>query len=112
VSGTPIVAPEDGKLTFTNDGLSGPAGCPPPYSFHLQGRSGTFYFGTHLLAFTGGSLGDSRDVIAGEQIGEVGNGGNACGTASHLHFETHVNGVPVDPYPALVKAARLTAAVA
>ena len=110
--GTPIVAPEDGKLTFTNDGVPGPAGCPPPWSFHLQGRSGTFYFGTHLSAFTGGALGDSREVIAGEQIGEVGHGGNACGTAPHLHFETHVGGVAIDPFPALSAAQRLTEAVA
>jgi len=110
--GTPIVAPEDGRVTFTDDGIPGPPGCPPPLSFHLQGRSGVFYFGTHLASFEGGALGDSRDVIAGEKIGTVGKGGNACGTDAHLHYETHAGGVPIDPYPSLMASQRLTEAVA
>lgn len=36
-------------------------------------------------------------VVGGQQIGRVGNSGQSHGC--HLHFETHVNGEPVDPEP-------------
>jgi murein DD-endopeptidase MepM/ murein hydrolase activator NlpD len=38
-----------------------------------------------------------RSVAAGERIGRIGRTGVTYGT--HLHFELHVNGVPVDPAP-------------
>jgi murein DD-endopeptidase MepM/ murein hydrolase activator NlpD len=37
----------------------------------------------------------------GELLGAVGETGNAAGTGCHLHFEIHVDGVPVDPLPSL-----------
>ena len=42
-------------------------------------------------------------VWEGEQIGAVGETGNAVGTGCHLHFEIRVNGVAIDPTPALVR---------
>ena len=107
--GTPILAPDDGVVTFTDDGQPGPPGAPPPLSFHMTGDSdGTFYFGTHLKSFTGGQLGDSIHVVAGQQIGTVGIGGNAQGTPPHLHFEVHPKGSgAIDPYPLLLRATRL-----
>lgn len=43
-------------------------------------------------------------VTAGQLIGYVGDSGNAEGSGSHTHFELHVNGSPIDPYPLLVAA--------
>ncbi|MGB9358628.1 MAG: M23 family metallopeptidase [Acidimicrobiia bacterium] len=43
-------------------------------------------------------------VKAGDVIGFVGDSGNAEHTASHTHFELHVDGVKVDPYPYLAAA--------
>ena len=40
-------------------------------------------------------------VLGGERIGAVGETGNAAGTGCHLHFEIHVDGVPIDPTPSL-----------
>jgi murein DD-endopeptidase MepM/ murein hydrolase activator NlpD len=38
-------------------------------------------------------------VAAGDRIGQAGCTGSCTGT--HLHFELHQNGVPVDPFPYL-----------
>lgn len=43
-------------------------------------------------------------VTAGQLIGYVGDSGNAEGSGSHTHFELHVDGKAIDPYPLLVAA--------
>lgn len=43
-------------------------------------------------------------VKAGDVIGFVGDSGNAEHTGSHTHFELHVDGRKVDPYPFLEEA--------
>jgi murein DD-endopeptidase MepM/ murein hydrolase activator NlpD len=43
-------------------------------------------------------------VRAGDVIGFVGDSGNAEHTGSHTHFELHVDGRKVDPYPFLEEA--------
>jgi murein DD-endopeptidase MepM/ murein hydrolase activator NlpD len=40
---------------------------------------------------------EGQQVRAGQQLGIVGSSGNSSGP--HLHFETHINGEPVDPVP-------------
>ena len=49
-------------------------------------------------------LGVGDFVTAGQLIGYVGDSGNAEGSGPHTHFELHVNGKPIDPYPLLVAA--------
>ena len=43
-------------------------------------------------------------VHAGDFIAFVGDSGNAEGSGSHTHFELHVNGRKVNPYPYLEEA--------
>ncbi len=43
-------------------------------------------------------------VKRGELVGWVGDSGNAEGSGSHTHFELHIDGVSVNPYPYLRRA--------
>jgi len=54
-------------------------------------------------AFVDG-LEEGSFVKAGDVIGFVGDSGNAEHTGSHTHFELHLDGQKVDPYPYLEEA--------
>ena len=115
---TPVIAVESGKVKFWTTSAS--AGC----MLYLYGDSGTMYEYIHLnndltmkndnrgkcvpgVSYARG-LKDGAKVTAGQQIGYVGDSGDANGIASHLHFEVHPNGAAaVDPYPYLQTAQHL-----
>lgn len=79
--GTPVLAPENGRLVFFWNELGG-------QSFGLYAESGTFYYGAHLDSI----VGQDRRVVAGEIVGTIGNTGNARTTPPHLHFQIHPDG--------------------
>jgi Peptidase family M23 len=109
VKKSPAVAAEDGKVSFWT--RSAGAGC----MLYLYGRSGTMYEYIHLnndrtmkndnkgkcVAGTAYAkkLRNGARVKAGQQIGFVGDSGDANGLAAHLHFELHPRGGrAVSPY--------------
>jgi Peptidase family M23 len=115
---TPVIAVESGTIKFWTTSAS--AGC----MLYLYGDSGTMYEYIHLnndltmrndnrgscvagTAYAKG-LKDGAKVSAGQQIGFLGDSGDANGIHPHLHFEVHPNGgAAVDPYPYLQSAQHL-----
>jgi peptidase M23-like protein len=113
---SPAVAAEAGKVKYWT--TSATAGC----MLYLYGESGTTYLYIHLnndvtrgndnrgkcvrgVSYT---VKDGAKVAAGQQIGYVGDSGDANGGQAHLHFEVHpAGGKAVDPYAYLQAAQRL-----
>jgi murein DD-endopeptidase MepM/ murein hydrolase activator NlpD len=86
--GTSIYAVVSGSVSHSSSSLGG-------NQIWLHGSDGNTYFYAHLSAYVGGG----GAVSAGDEIGKVGDTGNAEGTP-HLHFEIHPGGgAAVDPYP-------------
>ena len=84
--GTAVQAPADGKVTFS--GYDGAYGLCITID-HGNGLK-TRYAHLHKSAVKPGD-----EVLRGEVIGALGNTGRSTGP--HLHYEVHVNGVPVNP---------------
>ena len=115
---TPAIAVESGKVELWT--TSANPGC----MLYLHGDSGTTYEYIHLnndltmqndnrgkcvagVAYAKG-LKNGAHVTAGQQIGYVGDSGDANGLHAHLHFEVHPSGgAAVDPYPYLQTAQHL-----
>jgi hypothetical protein len=113
---TPVVAAEAGKVKYWT--TSATAGC----MLYLYGESKTTYYYIHLnndltsrndnrgkciqgVAYT---IKNGAKVAAGQQLGYVGDSGDADGVHPHLHFEVHPGGgAAVDPYPYLQNAQKL-----
>lgn len=113
---SPAVAAEAGTVKYWT--TSRTAGC----MLYLYGVSGTIYYYIHLnndltakndnrgkcvqgVAYT---VKNGAHVQAGQQIGYVGDSGDANGGHAHLHFEVHPGGgKAVSPYPYLQKAYKL-----
>jgi Peptidase family M23 len=113
---SPTVAAESGTVKYWTTSRSG--GCV----LYLYGESGTIYYYIHLnndLTMRNDNRGkcvrgvayavkNGARVAPGQQIGYVGDSGDADGAMSHLHFEIHPGGGrPVSPYPYLQKAYKL-----
>ena len=116
VKKSPAVAAEAGTVKYWT--TSATAGC----MLYLYGVSGTIYYYIHLnndltakndnrgkcvkgVAYT---VRNGTRVQAGQQIGYVGDSGDANGGHAHLHFEVHPGGgKAVSPYPYLQKAYKL-----
>ena len=112
---TPAIAAEAGKVKWWT--TSARAGC----MLYLYGKSGTTYLYIHLnndlteaSEDKGGcklgvsfAVEDGAKVTAGQQIGYVGDSGDAEGN-HHLHFEVHPkDGAAVNPFPYLNAGERL-----
>jgi murein DD-endopeptidase MepM/ murein hydrolase activator NlpD len=92
-AGTELLAVERGRITkITSSVLGG-------LSVWLEGASGVHYYYAHLSRYEEG-LSPGAEVLPGDIVGYVGDTGNARGTP-HLHFEIHVDGRPINPYPIL-----------
>jgi Peptidase family M23 len=113
---SPAVAAESGTVKYWTTSRS--AGC----MLYLYGESGTIYYYIHLnndLTTRNDNRGkcvqgvayavkNGARVAPGQQIGYVGDSGDANGGMSHLHFEVHPGGgKAVSPYPYLQKAYKL-----
>ena len=109
----PVVAVENGAVKYWESSLGG---C----MLYLYGASGTTYMYIHLnndLTARNDNKGgcvkgvsfavpNGAQVTAGQQIAWVGDSGDATGNP-HLHFEVHpADGVDVDPFRHLKRAAR------
>ena len=94
-----IFAARDGTVTFVQDGLPDRVGdcslgCGNMIRIDHGGGIETAY--CHLQA--GGMRVQQGDaVVAGQQIGSMGNSG--CSGGVHVHFAVTHNGLPVDPMP-------------
>ncbi len=84
--GTPVYATANGRITFT--GRKGPLGNVVMID-HGHGMVTKYAHLRKILKKTG------DEVKRGEKIGEMGNTGRSTGP--HLHYEVHLNGVPVNP---------------
>lgn len=113
---SPAIAAEGGRVKYWT--TSRAAGC----MLYLYGTSGTTYLYIHLnndvtmrndnrgkcAKGTAYAVANGARVSAGQQIGFVGDSGDANGGNSHLHFEVHPGGgKAVSPYPYLQKAYKL-----
>jgi murein DD-endopeptidase MepM/ murein hydrolase activator NlpD len=75
--GTPILAPVDGKVKFGGNGLTVIIEDPETGFSHWLG---------HLDSRT---IKEGDFVFAGQQVGTLGDSGNAKGTAPHLHYNIY-----------------------
>jgi murein DD-endopeptidase MepM/ murein hydrolase activator NlpD len=93
-TGTPIRAPFDGSVRYSDGGLGG-------LGVYLTMPDGTYFYNAHIAATVRG-LNSGSSVKQGQVIGFVGATGNATGGPPHDHFEIHPKGGPaVNPKPIL-----------
>jgi murein DD-endopeptidase MepM/ murein hydrolase activator NlpD len=86
---TPVLAPSNASVTRIGEGKIG-----GKYIWLYDSKRSMYLYFAHLETQEV-KVGDQ--VKAGQQIGTVGNTGNARYTPPHLHFGIYCNG-PIDPY--------------
>ncbi|GAA4265536.1 peptidoglycan DD-metalloendopeptidase family protein [Frondihabitans peucedani] len=93
-AGSPIQIIADGTVSKVDQG-SGALGYNVWIEHTIGGKKITSVY-AHMIA---GSIRvtEGQQVKVGQIVGLVGSTGNSTG--AHLHFEIHIDGVPVDPYP-------------
>jgi murein DD-endopeptidase MepM/ murein hydrolase activator NlpD len=95
--GTPIVAVEDGIISYIGDQPKG------GHCLWLTTENGTSFYYAHLDRWAPGMY-EGMEVQTGDLLGFVGNTGNAIHTPSHLHFGISQNDEMVNPFPLLTRA--------
>jgi peptidoglycan LD-endopeptidase LytH len=98
--GTDVMAPHGARVfAFVNGVVSREStSANGGIQLYLQGDNGVEYFYAHLSGY---AVSAGTRVRAGQLIAYNGQTGNARYTAPHVHFEVHLGGGPVNPYPYL-----------
>jgi peptidoglycan LD-endopeptidase LytH len=98
--GTDVMAPHGARVfAFVNGVVSREStSSNGGIQLYLQGDNGVEYFYAHLSGY---AVATGARVRAGQLIAYNGQTGNARYTAPHVHFEVHVGGGAVNPYPHL-----------
>jgi murein DD-endopeptidase MepM/ murein hydrolase activator NlpD len=101
--GTDVMAPHGARVfAFVNGVVSRESSSTNGgIQLYLQGDNGVEYFYAHLSGY---AVGTGTRVRAGQLVAYNGQTGNARYTAPHTHFEVHLAGGPVNPYPYLRRA--------
>jgi murein DD-endopeptidase MepM/ murein hydrolase activator NlpD len=101
--GTDVMAPHGARVfAFVNGVVSRESSSTNGgIQLYLQGDNGVEYFYAHLSGY---AVGTGTRVRAGQLVAYNGQTGNARYTAPHTHFEVHLAGGPVNPYPYLQRA--------
>ena len=98
--GTDVMAPHGARVyAFVNGVVSRESSSTNGgIQLYLQGDNGVEYFYAHLSGY---AVPAGTRVRAGQLVAYNGQTGNARYTAPHVHFEVHIGGGPVNPYPHL-----------
>jgi murein DD-endopeptidase MepM/ murein hydrolase activator NlpD len=98
--GTDVMAPHGARVfAFVNGVVSREStSANGGIQLYLQGDNGVEYFYAHLSGY---AVSTGARVRAGQLIAYNGQTGNAQYTAPHVHFEVHMGGGAVNPYPHL-----------
>jgi murein DD-endopeptidase MepM/ murein hydrolase activator NlpD len=101
--GTDVMAPHGARVfAFVNGVVSRESSSTNGGTqLYLQGDNGVEYFYAHLSGY---AVSTGTRVRAGQLVAYNGQTGNARYTAPHTHFEVHLAGGPVNPYPYLKRA--------
>ena len=93
-AGSPIQVIADGTVSAVT-GPGGAFGNHVEIEHVIDGQKVTSTYSHMQTGSVQVSVGEK--VTVGQLVGKVGSTGNSTG--AHLHFEIHLGGVPVDPYP-------------